>query len=573
MTDCNLETDILVIGGGLAGCFAAIKSKEADKTARVMVVDKGYIGSSGQSVFAAGLINICTDKDNADLWFEEIVKTGEYLNDQDWVKVMLSDTYPLVKEMERWGDKYNLPVLKTDESGNLIRVKGRGNKHTETSLVYPKNMMKVLRRKLLEEKVTLVERVMITDLLVQDGQVAGALGFDYRNKRVVAIRSKCVIMAAAGCGFKSFYIGHRNLTGEGQAAAYEVGAVFRGMDQPTSNTTARITDIHGMGLIVATGGRFINKHGEEFMYRYDSVLGNRVPLPKLVISFAVEVARGNGPIYLDLSGINQSDRSMLRELVPDAFNSLESLGIRPFEEPIEWMPAFYGSCAQGGGLCIDLDCRTNIPGLLAVGDSSCSPVQGTLSVQGVNLSFCVISGARAGREAAKFISGDVKLLEADSSIFVEQFNKYGQKVIAPLRRLDGPTPDEVIYKIQETVIPYEYRYITNEEKLQIALDKIEDIRENYLPLMQAKDAHELVKVFEARSMLTVAEMITRSVMARKESRGFVYRDDYPNTDNINWIKWVRVRKENGKMVTVLQDVPLRYRRPEREIKPRMEGLS
>ena len=151
-----VDCEILVVGGGSAGCFAAIKARQQGK--KVIIVDKGWVGRSGCSPFAAGTLNVCLPEDDHKAWLEEIVIRGEYLNDQEWVKLQLDETYERVKELQAWGKKYGMLVIEEDSQGKYIRRKARGNINTLTTQINALAMMDTLRRRVLEVGVELVPR-------------------------------------------------------------------------------------------------------------------------------------------------------------------------------------------------------------------------------------------------------------------------------------------------------------------------------------------------------------------------------------------------------------------------------
>lgn len=560
-----LDCDVLVVGGGAAGCFAAIKAAEAG--ARVWLVDKARIGRSGCSPFAAGSINLCLPEDDREAWFAEIVTRGEYLNDQEWVRVQLAEAFPLARELQTWGRGYGLKILEEDEQGHLVRRRARGNIQTLTSIIYALPMMDTLRRRAREAGVELLERVMVTHLVSSGGRVIGAVGLGTRDARIYLFRAPAVVLAAGGCGFKAFFIGHQNLTGEAQFMAFRAGAVLRNLDQAMSNTTAREFDIHGLSLMVGCGGRFVNGRSEEFMWRYDPELGNRARLTRLVIGMAREVQAGRGPIYFDLSQVSAADREMLRRVLPEGFRAFARLGLDPFREKIEWMPAFEGTLVHGGGIHIDTDCATTVPGLYACGDATCTPVHGTWSITGLNLAFCFVSGARAGRAAARWAGNHGSHEGWHAPEVVPQVEEAVAELLQPVWKRGEIDPDEVVRRLQEILIPYEVCYLRREERLQKALEELRGLYD-LLPLVGARDPHGLVKAFEVKSMVAISEMVLKSVLFRRESRGFLYREDHPYTDNVHWLKWITVQRgPDGRPLVDARDFPTPYLEPPRTISP------
>lgn len=538
-----LETDVLVVGGGSAGCFAAVKARE--QGVRVMLVDKGHVGRSGCSPFAAGAINVCLPGDNRQEWLEEIITRGEYLNDQEWVRVQLEEAYPLVCELQGWGKAYGKKILDEDEAGRLVRRKARGNIKTLTCIINALPMMDTLRRKVRESGAEMLERIMATHLIMAGGRVAGVLGMGTRTAEIYLFRARAVILSAGGCGFKAYFIGHQNLTGEAQYMAYRAGAALRNLDQAMSNTTARDFDVHGLSLMVGSGGRFLNRAGEEFMYRYEPELGSRARLTKLVIGMAMEVAAGNGPLYLDLSPVGGEDREMLRRIVPEAFLSFDRMGLDPFRQPVQWMPAFEGTLVHGGGVHIDINCASTVPGLYSAGDTTCTPEHGTWSITGLNLAFCFVSGARAGRHAA--LEALKSEIAGDEPSIVDQVREAAGELLAPVARGPGIDADRIAADLLANLVPYRVAYLRHAVILEEAINQVERIRDQDLPRVWARDPHTLVKAFEVRSMVALAEMVLRSVLFRQESRGFVYREDFPSTDNVNWLKWIVVSRKGEAM--------------------------
>jgi len=555
-----VTSDILVIGGGLAGGWAAIKAKELG--AEVVVVDKGQVGRSGSSVFAAGSISVCYPEDDHEVWFQEIIERGEYLNDQEWVKIQLNETYPHVMELDTLGKRYGIKVLERGENGEPVRTRTRGHIKTHTTTIHALPMMDTVALRLKELEIPVYHRVMAFDLLTDsEGGVCGSVGFAYRENLFYVFLSKAVIMAASGCGFKAFFLGHKNLTGEGQAMAYEKGVILRNFDQATSNTTARLLDIHGLGRMVGLGGRFLNKDGQEFMWEHEPAVGNRARLPKLTVAMAKEARAGKSPLYLDLRPVKTAGQEMLRDLLPQTFKAFSSLEIDPFAEVMEWIPAFEGSLMHGGGIDIDTGCATNLPGLYAVGDSTCTPEHGTYSIGGLNLAFCLVSGDRAASHAGRYM-GEISLCHEKTMI--EMAESIIQQAMAPLDRIHGIPSDVLTRKIQKIILPYDVCYLRNQERLKTAIERMVRLRQEEIGKVSANDSHSLVKALEVPAMALVAEMILRSALYRQESRGFNYREDFPLTDNIDWLKWIMVKNVDGEMHVWGEKVPTPYLTPPHE---------
>lgn len=553
------KCDVLVVGGGLAGTWAAVAAKECGAR-DVFLVDKSHVARSGQSTFAAGVFTVFDpSEDDFSVWMKEMVEAGEYLNDQRWIELLFEMTYPLIKRMDGWGVDYGRKIFEKDSQGRLIRRLARGHINTKHNITNSLPMMETMKRKLNELGVRIVENVMITDLLVEGGQVIGALGLSYRERKVCLFISSATIISASGCGFKSISMGIKNLTGDLLAAAFDIGAVFQNMENSSSNTNNRDLGIHGLNWCVSMGGKFLNAKGEEFMWEYDPILGNRARLQDLVIAFCQEVEQGRGPIWLDMSAVSPEDQALYRKILPETSMMWDRAGINPFRRRLEWVPSFYGTLISGGGIRIDLKCQTNIVGLFAAGDITPIPPHGTYSIGGINLAFCVVSGYVAGKQAAALAS------DGNSLTLTRESRKLAKDIalhrLLPLTVKKGIRSDEATTLIQEAIIPYKYSYLRSRESIMESLGKLKDIQEKVSPHIMASSPHELVKANEAKSMVKVARMMMEGALFREESRGWHFRVDFPKTDNVDWLKWVFVQREGKGMKVWAEPVPTLYLAP------------
>ncbi|MBI4321151.1 MAG: FAD-binding protein [Chloroflexi bacterium] len=555
-----VQSDVLVIGGGLAGCLAAIEAKEVlGQDARVVIVDKSRIAKSGQSTFAAGIFTVFDPgQDDLDVWLREIIARGEYLSDQAWCKQMFEQTMPIAQDIEKWAAGYRKLVFEKDANGNFVRRRSRGHVSTRNSMVNALSMMAVLRRKLVAKKVTIVERVMVTDLVQMDGSPVGAVGFNYWNDDTSLFHAKTMVLAASGSGFKSLYMGHQNLTGDLQAAAFEIGATFRNMEQFSTNSTSRFYDVHGLQIYVGIGGKFLNRLGEEFMWNYHPELGSRAPQQDLALAMCREVAEGRGPIYLDMRSASAADRQMCRGALPEAFRLWDRAGIDPFEQPLEWVPSFEGTLQAGGGLHINTRCETNLPRLYAAGDITSLPPHGTYSVGGINLAFSSVSGRVAGHNAAEEAKSAAPI---DPATIGKKAYEVLRRSFAPLTRSERMSTEEAIKMLQQAMIPVNYGYLKSAEGIADTLQQIERVRQEILPQLAATSSHALVKAIEVRSMVTVARAMFTAAQFREESRGWHFRTDFPRTDNEKWLKWVMLSKDGESIRITTQQVETPFAAP------------
>src|SRR3972149_7601443 len=211
----RLQCDVLVIGAGLAGVWAAARAKEL--APRVILAEIGKVGKSGKSAFSGAGI-LCTDpSDDMDVWHREICEKGQYLNDQDWVRLLLEEHPKRMQDMEDWG-----LTFERDKDGKIYRHVGLNHVHTRITSVSSLEMMEVMRKRLENIGVSMLERVMITDLLTSDGAsptggaVVGAVGFQTRTGEGVVINAGATVIAAGSSGLFL-------ATGEGIAQGFRAG--------------------------------------------------------------------------------------------------------------------------------------------------------------------------------------------------------------------------------------------------------------------------------------------------------------------------------------------------------------
>ena len=296
MTVQAMETDILVIGGGLAGTFAAIKAREAG-VGKVMLISKGKLGKDSVSTFAAGVFQTFFPEDDTGALMNQFVFNDDFgagLLDEAWVRAVMDDTYERILDMDRWGVKWE----KTSD-GKFERIKAR---HELLKCMFPgPQMMEAMAKKVIDSGVEVIGHTMVTDLLTEGGKagarVIGAVGFDVRTGQFRVFKAKATLLVSGGCGFKARFACHRFQTGDAYTAAYRAGAELGGFEiGEVLHTTCAHFDTQGLNMFVGLGGKFVNVQGEEFMRDYDPELQNYASMPRLSEASAMEVRAGRGPI-------------------------------------------------------------------------------------------------------------------------------------------------------------------------------------------------------------------------------------------------------------------------------------
>jgi succinate dehydrogenase / fumarate reductase flavoprotein subunit len=561
----SVTCDLLVIGGGAAGAFASIKAREAG-CENVLLIEKARVGSSGASCFAAGMLMApIPGEDDLDFWMKEYVEQGQYLNDQEWLQIYLEEAFARVQDIECWG----LQLRKTSD-GKYERIRGRGGHPGKglRSMVFAGQagtLTEALRKKVNASGVRIIDWTMITDLLTEDGTVIGAVGFHTRTGAFRIFRSKATVLATGSGKFRcATNIGHRMNNYEATAMAFRAGAELMNCDFTTHQPFCGEFKLGGMNMTVGLGGRFVNARDEQFMEAYDPVYKENAAHYMMGNAPLLEVRGGRGPLHMDLTHLSPEAVRLFASVLPLNAMILEKGAVlvgNKITRKLEWSIHGPSLGRASASIKIGVQCQTTLPGLYAAGDAATKMPSGTSDSAGA-LPFAFVSGARAGKFAADYIR-HVGRTEADEA----QVRELKEDVVGPLQRKDGVEGDYLIEAIQDIVIPYEVLMLRHGERMEKALTEIIGMKEDLLPLLYAHDPHFLRIAHEARSFVLVAEIALRAGLVRKESR-YNIREDYPYLDNVDWLKWVHLKRGDRGMKIWLENIPMdRY-----PVKPKREKI-
>lgn len=523
------ETDVLIVGGGVAAACAAIKASEAG--VRVLLVDKGFFGRSGTSALASGVFQAYMEGDDLDRWVK--AHTNPMVNITA-LRKGIKVTGELLQNMDQWGVKW----IKNE--GKIQRV------DMAVGPLFPVNammgeggpqFMMALRNESLRRGIDVVNRVMVTELLTSDGlhptneRVTGALGFDTVEGDVHVFRAKSTILCTgpvhipypkAGGGFHGMPI---NCTGDGVAAAYRAGAQLSKMEflAGWGVIPAEFYSAPGLEMGAGLGVRFINDEGTEIAG------GDRIRRFRLARSVIREYGEGRGPIYMDATGLSPEDMRLYKQVVPIVLNTYERSGYDPSRDPVPFvtMLPFQSGTLGGAGIRVTPNGSTTLPGLYAAGNTSDGGFMGL--AQALNL--CAVGGWYAGAEGAASAK-----TRSDTEAFDGQVDRLARDTIEPLERTGGTnfgsTRDEL-----ESLYGTDITEVLNATRLETIVRKVADIRNRLIPLMSASDPHDLAKVLGMRNFLQCMEISVLAAQRRTESRGNVLREDFPYMDNENWLKY------------------------------------
>ena len=549
----QLTADVLIIGGGSAGMWAAKRLKEENESIDVLIVDKSAADWGGLMSLSGGDFDAVTPADNLDDWVRDLVYYYDGLCDQELIETLFRESYALLKEYERLGCEYTY-----ESEGKLKGIPQRGLDHFKLCCAVKKgrggeDMRKVMVDEMVRTGVRRVGRVMITRLLKEGDRVTGAVGFGCRDGSLYHIRAKAVLLASGCNGWKASY-GNNTATGDGTLLAYDAGVKLTNFEFARVWNVPKLFAWEGQTVLLPLGARFVNARGEDFMERYSPVFGGNTDPHYTTIAMAREMEKGNGPVYFDTSGIAPEN---LPYVTPNSgwqimnHEKLKALGIDFFSGRTEWVPQVM---ATFGGMVADPYGRTNVDGLFAAGRSRF--IDSGNYIGGFDLSTTATTGYLAGKSIADYLVGRELPGEATAA----QLKKAEEEIFEPLGK-PGLAPKEVLRRLQEIVDPYNVCLIKTEESLSRAMFYYQQAAQELVPRMGASDPHYLYKLYEVRATALVTELYLRASLERRETRGGHYRADHPRRDD-SLLSWIHLQKgEKGTEVS-LAPVPLeRYKHP------------
>ena len=532
-----LKADLLVVGGGLAGCWAALKARQ--KGLDVLLADKGRVGETGCSRFASGDFKSMPPGGDFDGCMEKIFIGSGYLGHQQWIETALKESFDRVEELESLG----IHFVK-DNTGGFLTTDDVLPQFTISST----QLMPKFREVLEKAGVRFLDRWFLHELLLnKEQQVSGAVVISTRENNYCVILCKAVILAAGSCSLRAAYFGHQFSTGDGYAAAVKAGATLVNMEAVNHNVSLRDYDTTGGAFFREHGVKYRNCRGEEFIHKYKGLPTGH--------AMAFEVKESKGPVFMDISAIKSDDFTEAGEIMPWLKLILERAKI---DDPsrVPCVAAFCGSRATGAGVYVSIDGESIVDGLFATGDAGAMLSNG-MGAMGINLMTCSVFGSRCGMNAARY-SSNREMPREDEIEGIER----GINVTV---KGDGDlSANTLLAAIQKAVLPLEVVLIKEESRLKNALGRIEEIREEMLPLMEIHDIRSLIRVLETENMLLYCEAMFKSSLERRESRRLHYREDYPNPDNKNWCKWVKASGTPGNLTITTEDIPrdaFKYLRP------------
>jgi succinate dehydrogenase/fumarate reductase flavoprotein subunit len=492
----EFDADVLVLGGGPAGTWAAISA--AERGARVILADKGFCGTSGATAAAGtGVWYVDPDPAKREAAMADREALGGYLQDRRWMTRVLDRTYENSNRIAEWG--YPYPI---DESG------GR----QLTSLQGPE-YMRLMRKRVKQAGTTILDQSPALELLVDEGgAVAGAAGIRRQKDDNWLVRARSVVIATGGCAFLSKTLGSNVLTGDGYLMAAELGAEFTGME---------FSNAYAIAPAYGTVTKTLFYGWATFTYQDGSVVPGAASKGG---RSAIARALAQGPVYAQLDKADAGTRVSMRASQPNFFLPHDRTGTDPFTQRFPITLRLEGTVRGTGGLRItDNHCATSVPGLYAAGDAATRELicGGFTGGGSHNAAWAMSSGYWAGAGAAEYAvrAGPHR---------PRSFSRAGTVAIRGER--DCPFgPAALAKSVQNEVFPYDINYFREADRLHASLQRLDALWRN-VSEADAADRANILRAREGAAMLATARWMYRSALARTETRGMHRREDFPRLD-------------------------------------------
>jgi succinate dehydrogenase/fumarate reductase flavoprotein subunit len=534
--ESDFEVDILVIGGGTAGCVAAIKAKEALPDAKILLLEKANVKRSGAIALGMDGVNNAVVPGHAtpEDYVKEITMANDGIVNQRAILAYARQSFGMIQELESWGVKFqktasgDYDVKKVHHKGSYVLPMPEGY-----------DIKKILTRTLRRVGVKIENRFMATRLIIDEGRSAGAAGFDVRSGQFAVIRAKAVVLCCGAAGrlglpASGYLMGtyeNPSNAGDGYAMAYHAGAELTNIECFQINPLLK--DYNGPSCAYVSGpfgGYTVNARGHRFMLS-DYWSG------QMMLEFYKELTGPNGPVFLKMNHLAPETVGEIEEILhtterPSRGRFHAGRGVNYQTDLVEMAVSEIGLCSghSASGVWVNERGETTVSGLFAAGDMASVP-------HGYMLGAFTY-GKICAQTAAEYIKNAPKLHLDDGLIKEEE-----ARLLAPLQRPEGIQPHLLEYKIRRHVNDY-LQPPKSGNRLERGLAYFERAREE-IEQLGATHPHDLMRAAECSFIRDCAELAARASLFRTESRWGLYhnRQDYPEMDNANWFVHVNIRKD------------------------------
>ena len=550
-----IDTDVLIIGGGTAGCFAGItlgKKKDLD----VLIVEKANIVRSGCLAGGVNAINAYITKGRVPQdYVDYCKKDADGIVREDLLLSMSERLNHVTKVMEDLG----LVILK-DENGDYV---ARGNRNIKINGENIKSILADAVKK--QDNVAVINHLNITDFIVENNKIKGAYGFDVNDAVFYEINAKAVLVATGGAaglyrpnnpGFSRHKMWYPPFnTGAGYAMGINAGAEMTTFEMRFIALRCKDTIAPTGTIAQGVPAKQLNSNGEVYENKYGLTTSQRL------YGTVTENREGRGPCYLGTKGISKEQeedlyKAYLNMAPSQTLKWLEAVG-GPSEENVEiegTEPYIVGG-HTASGYWVDNNRETTIHGLFAAGDvaGGCPQKYVTGALAEGEIAAQAIAERLEG-SGKGFVVNEVADSELSENAFAKK-SEYERFLNNKQGLVDIEQTEEAMQKIMDQYaggISTDYQY--NEARLELADEKIKFLEQS-IDNLAAQDADDLLRIYEIRERLTVCRSVIAHLKARKETRwhSFAENMDYPAKSD-DWLKYVNSRKENGEIKIIIRDL-------------------
>jgi succinate dehydrogenase / fumarate reductase, flavoprotein subunit len=540
--------DVVIVGAGGAGLRAALESSRKVRTAVLtkLYPTRSHTGAA-QGGMCAALANV--EEDNWEWHTFDTVKGGDYLVDQDAAEIMCREAIEAVYDLEHMGMPFNrTPDGKIDQRRFGGHTHHHGQGPVRRSCYAADRTGHMILQTLYQQNVangtTFFNEFYVLDVLVAQGRAAGVVAYELSTGELHVFRAKAVVFATGGYGkmFKVTSNAHA-LTGDGPGALYRSGIPMQDMEFYQSHPTG----LYRLGILLSEaargeGGILRNADGEAFMVRYAPTIKDLAPRDMVSRAIYSELRAGNGAgpdadyVYLDVSHL---DPAVIDEKLPDITGFARTyLGVEPKKEGVPIQPTAHYAM---GGIPTNIDAEvvvdaanTTLPGLFAAGECACVSVHGANRLGTNSLLDIVVFGRRAGINA-----GDYAASAGFADLPDDPAGDVRQMLSSLTDRPEGERAAAVRADLQASMDVKAGVYRTDALLEEMVTD-LAALRERYDRVWvqdRSKGFNtDLLEAVELGFLLDLAETLVVSALARTESRGAHYREDFPKRDDANWMK-------------------------------------
>ncbi|BCJ85626.1 FAD-binding protein [Effusibacillus dendaii] len=560
----EIDADVLVVGGGGAATRAALSAKQEGADVRMAVKSKWLKSGSTATAFSellsiAAAIGHGDERDHPEIHFSDTMKSGEGFIDPDLVWGLAHEAPDRIFDLIELG-------LDFDKQQNGKLVQGMSDFATyprtcRVNGVTARHILNILAKRLKELNVPVDQDMMIFDIMTDESQkVIGALGWDHAAKELVLYRTPAVIFACGGShSVYKYGVGTSEMTGDGYAMAYKLGLPLVNMEFVQIGPAALFPSVTLLsGPVWKTNPILMNGKGESI---FANILPEGVSVEEVYQHKVFPFSVSNVSFYLDTSiqremetnptprgGVWYQKRPGTDELIeskmPKTKRVLKSKGIELDDDKFEI--GLISQCNNGGVQILNMDCETDISGLYVAGETA-GGLRGPDRPGGNSLAEGQVFGHRAGIASARYAKqlGAKPQPQLGASITLDSYNSWLQKCANGTKSVQEAA-DSVRAIMHKNCL-----VIRSEQRLSEAWNFLCSLESELQSGEFYVDEGQFYQAVELNHMIIAAKIIVRSALERKESRSCHYREDYPEKNDNEWKKSIRVRCVNGEMRTEL----------------------